>query len=139
MASRPSRVARHLASALLDEERRDRIEIASFEPRQALVPHQHQELDLGLMLRVLRIEPGRAVLDGEQPVARKVIALREGNGGQPLGGQALDRIALQGGDADAHGLSDKGRERAGQGRTPDTSQCHSRPERERRGRESIVR
>src|SRR5215213_7559975 len=67
------------------------------------------------MLGAVRIEPGRAVLDGEQPVAGKVIALRENGLGQRFGRQALDRIALEGGDADAHGLSIEGGCRGGKG------------------------
>jgi hypothetical protein len=56
------------------------------------------------VLRARRVEPGRPILDREETVAREVVALGKNGGVERLGGQALDRIALEGGDADAHWL-----------------------------------
>ena len=88
-----------LASALLDREFAGGIQIARLKPREALVAHQHQELDLGLMLGLRRIETGRTVLDGEKTITRKIAAGGQFDLSQALGRETFDGVAIERGDA----------------------------------------
>ena len=98
-ASRPSLVARSpraaLAAVLLDRQRVGRVVVAGAQRRQPLVPHQHQELGLGQMLRGGRVEAGRPVLDRDTSGRRAASAPASSAArGERLGAQALHRIAV---------------------------------------------
>jgi hypothetical protein len=75
--------------------------VAGAQARQRLIAHQHQIFDLGLMHRLGRVEAGRSVLDGEEPIAGEIASGRQIGPLQALGRQALDRVAIQ--RSDAHG------------------------------------
>ena len=62
--------------------------------RRSLVLHQHQKMLLGRIGALDRIEAGRAVLDGIEPVAGNGLAGRQRGALKRLRAQALDRIAL---------------------------------------------
>ena len=55
------------------------------------------------MLRVGGVEPGRAVLDRVEAVAREIGAAREVGAQEALRGEPFHRVAVQGDDAEAHG------------------------------------
>ena len=74
---------------------------ACAERGQPLVPHQHQEEGLRKVFWVGRIKTARAVLDGVAAIARQRLGPAQGDRGQPLGGEALDRIAVDALDAGA--------------------------------------
>jgi hypothetical protein len=94
--------ARRLAAGVSDDERAAVVVVARPQPRQGLVPHQHQELDLGLMLRVGGVESGRAVLDRVEAVAWEIGASREVGAQEALRGEPFHRVSVQGDDAQAH-------------------------------------
>ena len=83
--------ARGLAAFVLDRQRVARVVEAGAQRRQPLVLHQHQKAHLRLIARRRRVEAGRAVLDGIEPVARHGLADGElarasGSGESPFTG-----------------------------------------------------
>ncbi len=73
-----------LVAVLMDDQFAAGIDVAGLQPRQRFVAHQHQVFDLRLMDRLGRVEAGRAVLDGEEPVSGKEAARRKRRLGQAL-------------------------------------------------------
>jgi hypothetical protein len=61
---------------------------------QPFVPHQHEVAHLGLVPWRPRIEAGRAIFDGIDPIARDGLAGRQGGARERLGREALHRIAV---------------------------------------------
>ena len=96
MAARPSGgaqvAARGLAVLGADRQRVACLVESRSQLREAGVPHQHQELLLGQIGGVGRVEAGGAVLDGVHPVERhglagpKAIVRGSGSGDSPLTG-----------------------------------------------------
>jgi hypothetical protein len=66
--------------------------------------HQHEIADLGLIPRRCRVEAGRAIFDGLEPIGREGFAGCQGDARQRLGGQALHGIAVEAGDLDGGAL-----------------------------------
>lgn len=95
----------HLPAIQCHMERRVLVREAGLEPGEAFVPHQHQKLDLGKVLRCCRVKVVLAVLDGEGPVIWEGAARRQPDLGQRLRREALDRVAVEADDpcAISHG------------------------------------
>ena len=66
---RRQRALGHLLAAAADGEHLRRIVEIGFERREPLIPHQHQEIDLRQIARIVRVETARAVFDGISAVA----------------------------------------------------------------------
>lgn len=64
--------SRHDRAALADLKAMARIVKTRFEPRETLMAHQHEELDLGLVFGGTGIEARRSVLQSKEPIAGKM-------------------------------------------------------------------
>ncbi len=99
MSCRPSGVVSWPRATCLPSRRMVRVcvELVERAPerRQPLVPHQHQEVDLGQVPGCGGVEAAGTVLDGPGAVEGNGLAGTQDHAPHRLGGEALDGVAVE--------------------------------------------